>query len=380
MTRPVWIAMTVLLTVHTGLVSWAIFRNSVVVDEVNHLPAGVSYLQMKTFEVYHQNPPLVKLLGAAAALAAGARADYSGFWRHARVTGTEIHYVGFGHDFQMANVRPPGQYHRIYRAARVVVLLFSLAGALLVFFWARQLFGDVGGLISMALWCLSPNVIANAAMLTTDLPATVMMFAATWAFWAWLRRPTWPATAAVGLLLGLAQLTKFSALILFLVWPLLALPVLWRRAWPDDSGPTSLQSRISLLASRGAVILGICVLVVNAGYLFQGSGRKLGEFDFLSQALTREVSGGFDSHPLHPYREVYKTRVNLFRGTWFEAFPVPLPEHYVLGFDEQTFEMKPGVEGYHFTVYLRGEVSTSGWWYYFLYALLVKSTPGAYLA
>ena len=59
--------------------------------------------------------------------------------------------------------------------------------------------------------------------------------------------------------------------------------------------------------------------------------------------------------------------------------PVPLPEHYVLGFDEQTFEMNPGVEGYHFTAYLRGEVSTSGWWYYFLYALLVKSTPGAAL-
>ena len=34
------------------------------VDEVVHLPAGITYWQKGTFRLYHHNPPLVKLVAA----------------------------------------------------------------------------------------------------------------------------------------------------------------------------------------------------------------------------------------------------------------------------------------------------------------------------
>ena len=34
------------------------------VDEVVHLPAGVTYWQKRTFRLYHHNPPLIKLVAA----------------------------------------------------------------------------------------------------------------------------------------------------------------------------------------------------------------------------------------------------------------------------------------------------------------------------
>ena len=59
--------LALLLAVHALLAVTAIRRNSVTVDEVAHLPAGISYWQTGTFALYHHNPPLVKMLAAAAA-------------------------------------------------------------------------------------------------------------------------------------------------------------------------------------------------------------------------------------------------------------------------------------------------------------------------
>ncbi|MCZ6464743.1 MAG: glycosyltransferase family 39 protein, partial [Proteobacteria bacterium] len=329
--RILWAA-ALLLVLHASLVAWGIARNSVTIDEANHLPAGMSYVRFGTYELYHQNPPLVKLLATGPALLAGASEDYGRFWRHARMTGGPINYVGMGQDFMRANESPPGHYHRIYRAARVVGLLFSILGGVALFTWARELFGDRAGLVSLALWCFSPNIIANAAILTTDLPAAVMILVSTYAFWRWLHgpRPGWLGACLVGVLLGLAQLTKFSALALFGLWPLLAIPVL--AGW----GETGQRKAPGPLLARGAAIVTLSLLTINLGYGFEGSGRHLGEFDFLSTTLTVPRLRPADPQPLHFHRAVYSARVNRFRGTVLEDLPVPLPEHYLLGLDEQS--------------------------------------------
>ena len=81
--------------------------------------------------------------------------------------------------------------------------------------------------------------------------------------------------------------------------------------------------------------------MIDAGYLFEGVGIPLGRFEFASGALTRPVAAGIRQAPatknpafamLWPFRE------NRFRNTVLAGLPVPLPEHYVLGFDEQKIE------------------------------------------
>jgi hypothetical protein len=368
--KRVRIALLIILSVHALLVTWSSQLSSVTIDEANHLPAGIAYLERGSFDLYHHNPPLVKLLGGAAALSAGARSTYGWTWAEARRTGGPMDHGGFGWDFQRVNRTPPGHYLGVFRAARLVILLFSILGALTIFAWSRELFGELGALVSTSLWCFSPNVVAHASLFTMDLPAAVMTLLATWRFRAWLRRPTGGGALQVGLLLGLTQLTKFSAALLFLLWPLLAGLSIWR---------AGARTPPRALAIQALGIVGVSLVVINAGYGFSRTGERLGDFDFLSGALTVQREGGYQREPHHVRPEVSQRRVNRFLGTPLGDLPVPLPAHYLLGLDEQAFETNPAFEGYGYTVYLRGEMRKGGWWYYDLYALLVKSTPGAQL-
>lgn len=108
------------------------------------------------------------------------------------------------------------------------------------------------------------------------------------------------------------------------------------------------------------LILGIYVL--NLGYGFEGSFSRVGDFTFVSQTLRgpdAETTGA----------------TNRFHGSWLEGIPVPLPRNFVLGIDVQKKDLEtPGKPSY-----LRGEFREGGWWYYYLYALLVKMPIGTML-
>ena len=75
--RPSWkrprlaLAVAALLGGHYALAATSLLREGPTVDEVIHLPAGISYWQAGTFKLYPHNPPLVKLAAALPALAVG---------------------------------------------------------------------------------------------------------------------------------------------------------------------------------------------------------------------------------------------------------------------------------------------------------------------
>lgn len=55
------------------------------------------------------------------------------------------------------------------------IILATLLG-IFVFIWSRDLWGIKGALLSLFLYALCPNIIANAAIATTDLPITAFFF------------------------------------------------------------------------------------------------------------------------------------------------------------------------------------------------------------
>ena len=42
----------------------SLIQENPTVDEVVHLPAGITYWQKRTFRLYHHNPPLIKMIAA----------------------------------------------------------------------------------------------------------------------------------------------------------------------------------------------------------------------------------------------------------------------------------------------------------------------------
>jgi 4-amino-4-deoxy-L-arabinose transferase-like glycosyltransferase len=378
------LAVAVLLAIHLALAVSSLVRENPTIDEVIHLPAGITYWQHGTFKLYRHNPPLVKLLAALPVIVAGVEMEplyQSPSWRE-----EPPNKAVFGHLFAYLNA---ADYFELFTRARLVMPVFSIVGGLVVFAWSRRLYGGLGGLLSLALWAFCPNVLAHARLVTTDVAATALGALATYAFWIYLKAPGWRQAAVAGALLGLAQLTKFSLILLFGIWPLLWLV----RQWNLRQQPGG-RRRLGIGAAHGALVLVVCTLVIDVGYLFEGVGRPLGRYEFISAALTRPVRAGDGPRPQvkEPLlNNLLQARINRFRGTLLGALPVALPAHYLLGFDDQKMEAEgipanllpgagPGagnaVQGY--PVYLDGVLSGKSWWYYYLFAMAYKVPEGTW--
>ena len=53
-----------LLALHVAMAERSLIQENPTVDEVVHLPAGITYWQKHTFRLYHHNPPLIKMIAA----------------------------------------------------------------------------------------------------------------------------------------------------------------------------------------------------------------------------------------------------------------------------------------------------------------------------
>ena len=145
-----------LLLGHFAVATISARRENPTIDEVIHLPAGISYWQTGKFALYRHNPPLVKLVAALGAGPTSMERFYAAdAWKAAPPNKAEL-----GHLFARENA---ARYFEIFDRARLLMPLFSVLGGVVVFAWSRRLFGDGGGLLSLALWCLCPNALARPA-------------------------------------------------------------------------------------------------------------------------------------------------------------------------------------------------------------------------
>jgi hypothetical protein len=340
-----------LALVHAVLIGVAARLDSVTWDEVGHFAAGLSHWQTGRFGLYQANPPLVRMVACLpvqrteAGRLAGWVRDFEFSSRPEFPIGTRLaSHLGL-------------EYFRLVFWARMACIPFSLIGLWFSYRWARELYGPRSGLLAALLWCFSPNILAHGHLITPDAGATALGLGACYAFWRWLQGPKLDLTLIAGLALGLAELTKFTWVILFLLWPITwALYRALKRPW--TAGTSMLEQGLSL-----ALILFLGVWIMNLGYGFQGSFRPLGRYCFASRSL------GGDKVVRDSQAPVF----NRFAGTRAAFVPIPLPSDYVEGIDTQRMDFENKMWSY-----LRGQWRLGGWWYYYLYGLLIKVPLGTW--
>ena len=384
--RVFWIA-SFLLGAHAILLARAAWLQSPTLNEPGHLVAGVSNWRFGRFDVYKVNPPLGRIVAAAPVIAAGAVTDWRNYYNGAAARPE----FALGEDFVAANGQ---RSFWLFTLARWACIPFSLLGGYICFRWSRELYGNGAGLLSLALWCFSPNILGHGALITPDVGATALGLAACYTFWRWLKSPTWGHTLLSGLVLGLAELCKTTLVIFYPLWPLLWVVYRWRNpltpgpspargegrnenvarkrataAKGEDAGNDSTITRSVMTTLREPAMLAVRMLigiyVINLGYGFEESCTRLGDFRFVSatlgasgDAMDAPVGGG-----------------NRFADSWLGSLPVPFPKNYVLGIDLQRRDF----ENYGHPSYLRGAFRDKGWWYYYLYALAIKVPLGTWL-
>ncbi|TWT37162.1 Dolichyl-phosphate-mannose-protein mannosyltransferase [Posidoniimonas corsicana] len=354
--RIAWRVVLGLLIVHTGLLMYSAFVHSPTLNEPGHLVAGLSHWKFGRFELYRVNPPLVRMVAALPVIAVGYEEDWSGFY-----DGPGARPVfGMGEDFVAAN-GPRTLY--LTMIARWACIPFSWLGAIVCYLWGRDLYSRSAGLVACFIWCFEPNILAHASLITADAHATALGLAACYTFWRWLKKPTWVQAALTGVVLGLAELAKTTLILFYPLWPLLWLAYRWQdraamtaRAWAREAGMLAIRMAIGLY-------------VVNLGYGFEGSFTQLNQFQFVSNLFTGEAPPAPETRISNP------APTTRFSNTWVGELPVPVPKNYLLGIDiqQKAFERNGRPS------YLRGEWRNNGWWYYYLYAGLIKVPVAALL-
>jgi hypothetical protein len=224
--RRAFIAAALLLAVMALLSGGAARRESVTIDEVAHIGAGVSYLQKLDLRMNEEHPPLAKLLAGLPLALRGVHADYSHLsWTFSNKNFNE--FLGewvFGHWLIMRWNNP----YSTVGWARVPMLLLTLLLGLAIYVFGSRL-GDVwGGLLCLCLYASMPTFLAFGPLVINDIAITLFWVLAVWQLPGMWRSPSRGSLVKFGLTLAGAFLSKFSSGLLFFVFVAFALSLRWR--------------------------------------------------------------------------------------------------------------------------------------------------------
>jgi Dolichyl-phosphate-mannose-protein mannosyltransferase len=227
-------AATVLAIAAAGVVS-TYPKLSLTVDEPTHVEAGLEWLDLGSYQLQPENPPLSRLPVAIGPYLRGYRLpDVSG-----RTRGRALDELD-------------AEGNRDLALARVGVLPLYLLCGVLVWAGARSLFGEAVALVAVILFATTPPVLAHAGLATTDVAFTAVYLAVLLAFVRWLDRPTLGRGLLLGALTGAAFATKFTS---FALVPAAA-AILAVRAFDREARSRGLLTRLPLLGLTALLVLG----------------------------------------------------------------------------------------------------------------------------
>lgn len=335
-----WLACAVigcLLLGHFLIGVWTARSLSVTHDEYWHLPVGILNLRTWRFDYEPLNPPLTRLVSASLVNLANPGCYQGPVPVSSDSTTYGVHFLRLLGD----------HHHDCYVWGRAGNLVFSLLTGMLLAVWSWQWWGRSAACVTTLLWCTEPTVLAHAGLVTPDAGLSCLTCAVWYALWCYFQRPTTRRAIICGVLLGLAQLTKFTAIILvplvcctWLVWTWLVWT--WLRLRASSNVPTADRTR---LVWHPCVMLAVCLLLLNLGYGCEGTFSTLNQV----QPRSRTVTGWMQRLPVLGH------------------LPLPFPKSYLVGLDAQKHVM----ESRH-PVYLDGVWSETGFRFYFLWALWYK--------
>jgi hypothetical protein len=322
-------------------------RESATVDEPLRVASSFTALKLHDYRLEASTPPFLRICSALPLLTLGHvnLATNSVAWDTANDN-------VFGHEFMYVQNDADALLYR----ARLMSVLWGILLGLVLFLWARDLFGFWVATAALGLYCLEPVILAHTRLVTTDIGVSCLMFATVYSLWQMTRRATLRHLLALAACFSLSQVGKFSAVLLMpIVVLLLLVTALRRRPWNwEMERPRQLNSRpAKLIAAAGVftVLMLTAYLMIWASYSFRHAPTPAGETTGFSP----------DQH-LAANQPVLASAAD-----WIDRHHL-LPNGYVYGFLNQ-YSCTRG-----WPAYLVGQISDRGWWYYFPIAFTLKTS------
>lgn len=328
---------------------YSVTNKSPTSDEGIHLTAGFTYWTLNDYRLQPENGNLPQR------------------WAAIPLTFMPLNQFGRDHEFWRTGNTWELEWIFLYKigndpmwmifVARSMIVLAATLIGLLVFYYARSLWGYGGGLLALTLYCFNPDFLAHGRLITSDVMGAGAFLAAIWALSRLLEKITWRTVLVTGLVFGILAVSKYYAVLMVPIAAILLLLklVLTKTTVVELRGGRTLVRWPSRLGASLAalVVVGLIAWVVLwsfYGFRYTAFNDDLHYDQFLESW-----------EEIRPDSELIATSVDIAREFHL------LPESYLYGFSHviKHSELRHA--------FMAGDFSTTGWWYFFLFTFLVKS-------
>lgn len=327
-------AASVLLLVMVVSLVTVTAQKSITNDEIVLIPAAYNHVVEGKTQSVREHPPLSKFLAAMPLL----------FIQPNEAPSEQIDFPVSREDQLTYQVRfwetNPAIFESLSFWPRMPMIALTVGLGLLIFAFARSLFGARAAVLAAALFSVEPTILAHGRVVQTDVPASFGFLFVFLMLYRYTRELTSRRALWVGVAAGLALLAKFSMLLVAPVLLVFFLVLLWRARMQ--------QQQTVRLVMHAAIVVVVVMFLIHAAYYFRGN-------PFLeTDALW--VKKHFPVHATAVARTV-----NLLSYI--------LPIDFILGVFWQIWHNNEG-----HPAGLLGRYSRTGWWYYFPVAFALKTT------
>lgn len=367
-----WISLGLIVLFSFILMFSASIQESATMDELAHIPSGYGYVKYFDYRLNPEHPPLVKALAAFPLLfknlnfpinRSAWQKDVNGQWE-----------VGAQFLYESGN-----NADKIIQWSRLGPIFLTLILIIFIYIWGKELIGRWWALLPSFLFAFSPTVLAHGHYVTTDLGAALGIFMATYYFVRFLFEQSCKNLFLAGIVFGLAQLMKFSAVLLipFFIF-LMIVFYIWKTGseW-RETAPLARFKKFSIRFMRYfknfilIFIIGYAlVYFVYAAFVVNYPiERQKSDTKFILNSFSNGPDLNWESCKLNSGVD-FSRRLRCLAeiNIWMSGNKILRPMgEYMLGVLMVMQRSSGGNTGYFL-----GEVSAAGWWYYFPVVFLLK--------
>ncbi|TSC71458.1 MAG: glycosyl transferase family protein, partial [Parcubacteria group bacterium Gr01-1014_70] len=258
-------------------------------DELAHIAAGFGYVKEQDYRLNAEHPPLIKYLAAVSAdLAVHPRFPIDTVpWQQE----TKNQWAQWDHGtiflYQSGN-----DADAVIFWSRIPMIALTLLLGILLFIWTARRFGEPVALLTAALYAFSPTILAHGRYVTTDTGAALGFFIGVISYISFLERRTRWYMFVAGVMFGIAQLLKFSLILLIPMYGIILFVWVW--AHPNFS---TFRERLGIFFAYAAKT--VCIGIIGIGVVWIAYAHVTARYPFdrnLRDATTLLSTYRFRSH------------------------------------------------------------------------------------
>lgn len=324
-------------------------QESTTMDEQAHIPAGYTYVKYNDMRLNPEHPPLLKDLAGVPLLFLDVNFP----------TDTQEWKEGINEQWVLGN-----QFIHMNNAdqitfwSRFLMIFVALILGIFIFKWSKELAGTAAGLLGLALFAFDPNFLGHSHYVTTDVGIAAAIFISFYFFIKFIKKPNFKNVVLAGAFLGVVQLTKFSAVLLFPFFAIILVIYALFKKKPELDDRSNFKfhwAKFWEYVLKYALIIVITFILIWALYLYNTYNMPAEKI----QDVANTVFGDEGSGALAKSTVISMSSIPLLKGL----------SEYFMG----VFMVMVRVSGGN-TYYFLGEVANTATPSYFPVVFLLKST------